>query len=149
MLCGGLLLVLRGIGLPYRQLAIDGEGFQYDAESLAVIMAEGYADLCPVILPTFRAFSHAIDVMRGFFVAVGCGCHNHVSFLCLDCVESCDYRCPDVLVKAGAKGGVARGGLPHVLTLETPPASAITQQNRAVMVSCHHLIQVKTKNTSS
>jgi hypothetical protein len=49
-------------------------------------MGEGYSDLCPVILPTFRAFAHAIDIVGGF-LAVGAGaCHNHVSFLCLVCL---------------------------------------------------------------
>jgi hypothetical protein len=41
------------------------------------------------------------------------------------------------LQKAGVKGRLCKGGLPFILILATPPASAITQHRRAAMVATH------------
>jgi hypothetical protein len=40
-------------------------------------------------------------------------------------------------MKGRGKGGVARAAQPFILTLATPPASAITQHRRAAMAANH------------
>jgi hypothetical protein len=48
--------------------SIHGEGFQDDAEPLAVIMGEGHTYFCPEIATLFCACADGIDMVRRFFL---------------------------------------------------------------------------------